>query len=99
MSKKRKTRNQKEKTMIRHKQHVENSMENVIAPVSYSVKDINVAAKKPATKELEKNSSQFNYLKHDIRTIGLATGIVLAFDVLLFTLLSTGVLNLGFLGY
>lgn len=100
MSKKRKTRSQKEKTMIRREQHVGHTQENVITPVSYSVKDISVPTqKKEIKKEPQKDFSQFNYLKHDIKTISVASGVVLAFDVLLFTLLSTGVLNLGFLGY
>lgn len=99
MSKKRKTRSQKEKTMIRREQHVGHKQENAITPISYSVEDINVTPKKTVAKEVQKNPSQVNYLKHDIRTIGLATGIVLAFDILLFTLLWTGTINFGFLGY
>ena len=103
MSKKRKTRSQKEKSVVRrehtHTEHT-HTIEEAVIPVSYSVTDIKAPVQKKEVEiEQKKDSPQLNYLKHDIRTITLASGIVLAFDILLFTLLSTGTLNLGFLGY
>ena len=102
MSKKRKTRKEKEKATIRHEKLAE--QKTTSPSVSYTVKDISevTAKKKTAITKVKipsNDSSQVKYLKHDIRTIYTATGLILAFDILLFTLLSTGVLNLGFLGY
>lgn len=100
MSKKRKTRSQKERATERHTHPHVHAESEAIAPISYSVKDIEIpTAKKSLEQKPRKDFAQFNYLKKDIRTITVASGVVLAFDILLFTLLSTGVLNLGFLGY
>lgn len=100
MSKKRKTRSQKEKAVLRRDHHVEIAENEVVIPtVSYSVSDIEQAPKKSVLKTQKVELAHHNHLTRDMRTIGTATGIVLAFDILLFTLLSTGVLKLGFLGY
>ena len=100
MSKKRKTRSQKEKAVLRRDNHVAIAEKEVVTPtVSYSVSDIDTPPRKSVQEAPKSELAHHNHLTQDMRTIGAATGIVLAFDILLFTLLSTGVLKLGFLGY
>lgn len=100
MSKKRKTRSQKEKTMQRREHQAEIVEKEIKIPaVSYSVKDIATPTNKRVQKESPQEIVRDNHLFKDMRTIGAATGMIIAFDILLFTLLSTGALKLGFLGY
>lgn len=97
MSKKRKTRKQKEQAKIRQPNVA--VPENISVP-SYSVKNIEV--KKSSTKQTgyEKiiDNANILYLRRDLISISAATGIVVAFNILLFTLLVNGV-KLNFLGY
>lgn len=102
MSKKRKTRSQKEKAVLRKEQRIEHapSVEKEPLAPSYTVKDIKpVPQKEKKEKEPIKTLPDFYYQKKDMKSIAAATGIIIAFNILLFTLLSTGVLRLGFLGY
>lgn len=103
MSKKRKTRKQKEKASIRH-QIIDNT--TFEAPV-YSISGIKIekastdTAKTPDRKPLSDIAAQKDaeYLRHDITSITAASGMIIAFDILLFVLLNTGILHLHFLGY
>lgn len=101
MSKKRKTRKQKELA----KTHTHNIQQLDIKEPTYSILDI-----KPTEKKVEKPTQTFEnelsveqkdiaYLKHDISAITAASGLILAFDILLFVLLTTGTFSLHFLGY
>lgn len=99
MSKKRKTLKQKKEAVRRHDYQISH---NPTGETSYSV----VASKSKAEKKenksvnyVDKKSDSNRHLRKDITSIAAATGIVLAFDVLLLVLLSTGVLHLNFLGY
>lgn len=99
MSKKRKTRKQKEHAVSRHSFHISNTPE---AKTSYSVTGLELkkVEKKPENINPTNSSlADLRYLRKDITSISAAMGIVLAFNILLFVLLSTGVLKLNFLGY
>lgn len=100
MSKKRKTRKQKEQATIRHAEQLQHV--HIDTPV-YSV-GVLKAKKTPKSEAPKIDTSTFEqkdaaYLRHDIVAITAASGIIVAFNVLLFTLLSTGVIRLNFLGY
>jgi hypothetical protein len=102
MSKKRKTRKQKEIAHLRHSEEIQKLHTHIEAP-TYSVIGLK-AEKISAIKENLQIKETFEqkdiaYLKHDITAITAASGIVAAFDILLFVLLTTGVLRLHFLGY
>lgn len=102
MSKKRKTRKQKKTANLRHSEELYNLHIHQETP-TYSITTLKTE-KKPSEKEvpLTKESYQqkdIAYLKHDITAITAASGIILAFDILLFTALSSGILRLHFLGY
>lgn len=100
MSKKRKTRSQKEKSLLRRDQITEEAKNEVKTPmVTYSVKDIATPHARPSEIVTQKKDVEVRNMMKDIKAIGAATGIIIAFDILLFTLLSSGVLKLGFLGY
>lgn len=100
MSKKRKTRKQKEMSQQRQVEHLQHSHNE--API-YSVKVSRTEASKNITvkREVETTVAQKDaaYLRHDMVAISASTGIVLAFDILLFVLLNGGALKLNFLGY
>lgn len=98
MSKKRKTRKQKEQA---HQRHVEQVQHIHIDTPTYSVSGLKAEpiataskSKQPAVK-IDKNA----FLKKDMLSIAAASGIIVAFDILLFALLSSGILKLNFLGY
>lgn len=106
MSKKRKTRKQKVTASTRH--HVE---AEIHAPhfhqetPTYSISNLatteSVPRVKTVTKQADSSVEQKDaeYLRHDMVAITAASGIVAAFDVLLFALLTTGFIHLNFLGY
>ncbi len=106
MSKKRKTRKQKELASVRHHVETENHALHFHqeAP-TYSVSNLTAAKSiqkvKTVIKPTESTIGQKDaeYLRHDMVAITAASGIVAAFDVLLFALLTTGFLHLNFLGY
>lgn len=95
MSKKRKTRRQKELAIKRHIHYSESA--NI---TSYSVEKPKKELKTTISnnKNLFKNEDML-YLRKDMISIGFASGIVVAFNILLFTILATGVVRLNFLGY
>ena len=95
MSKKRKTRKQKEQASVRHQEqivhiHPEPAVYSVVSPTKKSEKKTPVASIPKADTE---------YLKLDIVHIASASGIVVAIEILLFVLLTSGTLRLNFLGY
>lgn len=102
MSKKRKTRKEKEQSSRRH-----NYKTTLISQQTTGVSYTLSAKIKTKTKEadinshpkLDTNLADDRYLKKDITSIFAATGIVLAVDILLYVLLSTGTIHLNFLGY
>lgn len=106
MSKKRKTRKQKELASVRHQVEIENQTHHIHqeAP-TYSISSLSTSEPKarikvdikPKDSSVEQKDAE--YLKHDITAITAASGIVAAFDVLLFALLTSGFLHLNFLGY
>jgi hypothetical protein len=104
MSKKRKTRKQKEAASLRHTQEIQHVHVHAEAP-TYSITNIKPESNKviiPAPQRKEDTTVEEKdaaYLRHDIFAITAASGIVIAFDVLLLVLLSTGLLHLNFLGY
>lgn len=103
MSKKRKTRKQKETAHIRHSEEIQKLHIHQKAPI-YSVTALKTMDEKLETKRTVSINESYEqkdiaYLKHDIAAITAASGIVAAFDILLFVLLSTGFLRLHFLGY
>lgn len=98
MSKKRKTRKQKEIASLRHNFIQAEKLE---MPV-YSIKDIKIQKKEtvPETFILESVSQKDTaYLRHDITLITVAAGIIVAFELLLFALLTRGVVRLPIFGY
>jgi len=98
MSKKRKTRKQKEIAATRHISLQANTFETPV----YSIKDIKIKQKEiiPETFTRESVSEKdIAYLRHDITLIGAAAGIIVAFDILFFTLLTRGVIHLPVFGY
>ncbi|MDO8269461.1 MAG: hypothetical protein Q7T54_02210 [Candidatus Levybacteria bacterium] len=100
MSKKRKTRKQKEQTTIRHAEQLQHI--HIDAPV-YSVVELKTK-KTPKSEAPKIDISTFEqkdaaYLRHDIVAITAASGIIVAFNILLFVLLTSGVIRLNFLGY
>ncbi len=102
MSKKRKTRKQKETAHLRHSEELHKLHIHQETP-TYSITTVK-AEKKQAEKEISHPKESYEekdiaYLKHDMTAITAASGIVAAFDILLFVLLSTGFLRLHFLGY
>jgi hypothetical protein len=95
MSKKRKTRQQKETASKRHEEQL--SHVHVEAPI-YKISGIKTV-NKPKTIAPTYNNSDLVYLRRDFRLIIAASGIIVALEILLFVLLNTNVLNLNFLGY
>lgn len=102
MSKKRKTRKEKEMAQKRHAEQIQHI--HIQAP-TYSIANLKP---KEETKKAEIPKIQADktvaqkdmaYLKHDMFLISAASGIVAAFDILLFVLLTTGTIHLRFLGY
>lgn len=102
MSKKRKTRKQKEVAQSRHSEELQKHHVH-IEPTTYSITSLKTEKKVSAieTTQVKETFEQKDmvYLKHDITAITAASGIVAAFDILLIALLSTGVLHLNLLGY
>ena len=104
MSKKRKTRKEKEIATRRNADHITHQVSSTIP--TYSIKNIDI--KKPIstisneriilTDEMSEQKD-IAYLKHDMVAISAASGIIIGFDILLLVLLTTGGLRLGFLGY
>lgn len=102
MSKKRKTRKQKETAHLRYVEQIQHQHIQVEAG-TYTISGIKESKKETEIKKPEIKESyeqkDIAYLKHDMVAITAASGIVAAFDILLFVLLSTGVIRLHFLGY
>lgn len=96
MSKKRKTRKQKEEAQKRHilSSHI-HEIEKPVYTISESVKPAKKEVARTTNEDLESNK----FFKKDMTAIIGASGIILAFDILLYILLSTGTVRLGFLGY
>jgi hypothetical protein len=106
MSKKRKTRKQKELASTRHHVEIEQHTHHIHTQApTYSVASLPSTKAIPTEKKvvIPEGSTvaqkDAEYLKHDMVAITAASGIVAAFDVLLFALLATGFLHLNFLGY
>lgn len=98
MSKKRKTRKQKEQAQNRHFEQVEINLNQ--PSYSVSLEKIKKSSNESRTKKPDiLIPSEKSYLKKDSISIMAASGIVIAFDLLLFSLLSSGVLKLNLLGY
>jgi hypothetical protein len=103
MSKKRKTRKQKEKALTRH----QISDNQAFVSPTYSISSIKnekssayttkTSDKKPLSDTVAQKDAE--YLRHDITSITAASGMIIAFDILLFVLLNAGILHLHFLGY
>src|SRR5690349_6807259 len=101
MSKKRKTRKQKEAAHLRHVEEVKH-VHVAVSPTYKITIPQNTEAKQEEApiKSLDTiEKRDIEYLKHDITAITAASGIVVAFDILLFVILSSGFLRLHFLGY
>lgn len=96
MSKKRKTRKQKEAAKLRHTTTLPATETSV--PV-YSVNIKKSPVRKVETESKSSAQDAVPFMKKDITSISAASGIILAFDILLFTLLSSGFIKLNFLGY
>lgn len=101
MSKKRKTRKQKESARMRHTHQImleksETPLYTVTGITKGSIKKKTISSIKIKSSIL---SSDLSYLKQDITSITAASGIILAFDAALLILLTTGALRLNFLGY
>ena len=105
MSKKRKTRKQKETASRRNINELPRHVHHIhTEPSTYSVEGV-----KPEQPNIQRNSihpanssadlKDAAYLRHDMVAISAASGIVAAFDILLFALLSTGFIHLRVLGY
>lgn len=99
MSKKRRTRKQKEIASLRH--NIPN-IHTFEAPV-YSIKNVAIKEKEEIVPEVFVKESVFQkdiaYLRHDITLITAAAGIIVAFDVLFFALLARGIIHLPAFGY
>lgn len=98
MPKKRKTRKQKEIAATRH---ISPHMQALETPV-YSIENIEIKQKAIAPKIYTHDSvsqKDIAYLHHDITLITAAAGIIVAFDLLLFALLTRGVIHLSVFGY
>lgn len=71
--------------------------------LSYSLPEVKKASKPthhaPISHESTFDAATGNYMKKDMIHIASASGIILAFDILLFALLITGTLKLNLLGY
>lgn len=103
MSKKRKTRQQKVIAAARHTEHAHIHVDTPTYSIA-NLKPSLVASettKEPLKSRVDTTVAQKDaaYLRHDMVAITAASGIVTAFDILLFVLLTTGVLHLRFLGY
>ena len=102
MSKKRKTRKQKENSAVRlEHQHTHVHIDSPVYSIS-GITPLDIKKATPLTvKSKDSTVAQKDaaYLKHDMIAITAASGIVAAFDILLFVLLTTGNLQLHFLGY
>lgn len=99
MSKKRKTRKQKEQAKQRHTEFIQHIH---VDPPTYSLPGITPPKTvkkeaKPVDADRQKNVAVF--MKKDIVSIASASGIIIAFDILLLVLLSSGTVKLNFLGY
>lgn len=106
MSKKRKTRKQKEAATVRHasEQTVQHTHHIHAEAPTYSISGLKPAKSIvpsiiPKQVDMTITQKDAEYLRHDMVAITAASGIVAAFDVLLFTLLSAGFIHLNFLGY
>ncbi len=83
MGKKRKTREQK----IKASQKVSQNL------VSYSIEAEKITIRRPDIKPLENSNIS------DIKKILIASAVIFAFNIVLFTLLSNNLITLGILGY
>ncbi len=100
MSKKRKTRKQKELAHERSLHQVHIQVERPIYSISSeSSKKVPVLKTAIAEEKIHLDMNEVKYLKHDMRSIAAASGIVAAFDILLFVLLGSGVIHLNIFGY
>ena len=97
MSKKRKTRREKEVAHIRHLDQISNPDHQMI---TYSIpKKVTETIKTLPITRVSTEQKDIDYLRHDIVSITAASGIIVAFDLLLFVLLTTNTLHLNVLGY
>lgn len=105
MSKKRKTKKQKQTAHIRHSEELHRLHLHAEQAPTYSIPSVKreavtVESKEEKGKEVQTfEQKDIAYLKHDMAAITAASGIIVAFDILLFVLLSSNVINLHFLGY
>lgn len=107
MSKKRKTKKQKVASVARkhidieHSEQTTDTAEHIHVPVTYSLDVKKTVEKKhvPTEATSSSHSKVDSYVKRDISKIMYASAGILVFDVVLFVLLHTHLLKLGFLGY
>jgi hypothetical protein len=102
MPRKHKTRKQREKTPKAIINQVE-PIHQHSQPTTYTI-SVPQASNLNSRTSKSVSSSDFEkadaaYLRHDMVSIAKATGVIVAFNLILFTLLSTGVIKLNFLGY
>lgn len=107
MSKKRKTKKQKVASVARkhidivHSEQITETAQHTHAPITYSL-DVNKTAqsKREVPHSSSSSHSKVNsYVKRDVAKIMYTSAGILVFDVILFVLLHTHLLKLGFLGY
>ena len=99
MSKKRKTRKQKEDASKRHVTETHIHLEQPTYSISTATTAKPIITSASHVKTSTVNELDTAYLRKDMISIAAASGIILAFDILLFVLLKSGTLRLGFLGY
>jgi len=105
MSKKRKTRKQKEAISRRNINELPEHVHHIHKEAStYSIEEIKHELPKIQREitiptESGAKLKDAAYLQHDMVAISAASGIVAAFDILLFALLATGFIHLRLLGY
>lgn len=104
MSKKRKTRKQKELAAKRKTNITTVANQIDLSPI-YKIEKIERAEKAEKDETVEKKPNRtlekgdVAYLKKDVRHIIAATGIIVSLDILIFVLLNTGVVRLPMFGY
>ncbi len=99
MPHKRKTRKEKEKATLRRTSS-NMTVKSTNLP-TYTLPKASMASKtqKEEVDTTSESSGSAIYLKHDIRNIIAAGGMVIAFDLVLYLLLSRGLIRLPFFGY
>lgn len=96
MSKKRKTRKQKERAQLKS---ISIAIEEAQKNQLYSISKTKKAFSTHSLTVKPSNQNDFSYLKKDIVSIASASGIIIAFNILLAVLLFTSTIKLNFLGY